>query len=60
MFTLPIMNKIIGNVYDSRTETIDKVADFTLDCIQKLPQIEHFASDNELHFNFHGNFDLSH
>ena len=22
-FTLPIMNKIIGNVYDSRAETID-------------------------------------
>ena len=24
MFTLPILNKLIGNVYDSRTETIDK------------------------------------
>ena len=27
-----------------------QIEDFTLDCIQKLPQIENFASDNEFHF----------
>ena len=63
MFTLPIMNKITGNVYDSRTETIDmrfmQIADFALYCITNLLQIENLASGNVFHFNSDGNFALS-
>ena len=43
MFTLTILNKIVGNVYDSKTETIDKGFRFHFRLHKKLPQIENFA-----------------
>ena len=48
MFTLPIMNKIISNVYNSRIDDwhVLQIVDFAFDCITNLPQIENFSSDN--------------
>ena len=47
MFTLAIINKIIGNVYIRFKNTDDwhdtlQIADFALNCIKNMPQIENF------------------
>ena len=62
MFTLLILNQIIGNVSDSRPETTGYASDsgFHFRLHKKFPLIENLASDNVLRFNSHGNFVLQH